>query len=181
MTDLSLFDPVVLEHINCSELVEKYLKDKVAQTSEVSVKIRPLLSSDYDYVSLLKQLTVVGKIERRQFDERFLQMASCPDTYFIVVLVNETTGSIIGAATLFLELKFIHCCSKRGHIEDVVVDSRFRGMNLGKLLIDILIRIGKHMGCYKISLDCSDDKVGFYEKLGFQSKNNIMYLRFDEN
>nr|CAH8874546.1 unnamed protein product [Trichobilharzia regenti] len=192
MTDLSLFDPVVLEHINCHELVEKHLKEKIAQTSEVSVKIRPLLSSDYDYVTLLEQLTVVGKIERRQFDgnrqlklilsqERFLQMASCPDTYFVVVLVNEATGSIIGAATLFLELKFIHCCSKRGHIEDVVVDSKFRGMNLGKLLIDILIRIGKHMGCYKISLDCSDDKVGFYEKLGFQSKNNIMYIRFDEN
>ncbi|VDQ13366.1 unnamed protein product [Trichobilharzia regenti] len=81
MTDLSLFDPVVLEHINY-------------------------------YVTLLEQLTVVGKIERRQFDE-----------------------SIIGAATLFLELKFIHCCSKRGHIEDVVVDSKFRGMNLGKLQV----------------------------------------------
>lgn len=37
------------------------------------------------------------------------------------------------------------------------------------------------MGCYKISLDCSNEKVGFYEKLGFQCKNNIMYIRFDED
>nr|AAX30476.1 SJCHGC03889 protein [Schistosoma japonicum] len=60
-------------------------------------------------------------------------MASCSDTYFIVILEDETTCNIVGAATLFIELKFIHCCSKRGHIEDVIVDSRFRGMNFGKL------------------------------------------------
>ncbi|KAK4474981.1 hypothetical protein MN116_002083 [Schistosoma mekongi] len=71
--------------------------------------------------------------------------------------------------------------SERGHIEDVIVDSRFRGMNFGRLLVDTLICIGKHMGCYKISLDCSHEKVGFYEKLGFQCKNNMMYIRFDEN
>lgn len=48
-------------------------------------------------------------------------------------------------------------------------------------LVDTLVHIGKHMGCYKISLDCSNEKVGFYEKLGFQCKNNIMYIRFDED
>ncbi|RTG90059.1 glucosamine-phosphate N-acetyltransferase [Schistosoma bovis] len=108
-------------------------------------------------------------------------MASCLDTYFIVVLEDATTSRIIGAATLFIELKFIHQCSKRGHIEDVIVDSRYRGMNFGRLLVDTLVHIGKHMGCYKISLDCSNEKVGFYEKLGFQCKNNIMYIRFDED
>lgn len=39
-------------------------------------------------------------------------MASCLDTYFIVVLEDATTSRIIGAATLFIELKFIHQCSK---------------------------------------------------------------------
>ncbi|VDP26341.1 unnamed protein product [Schistosoma margrebowiei] len=167
MAVLSLFDPLILEHINCSELIRKHV---------VHINFQ-------NYLALLKQLTVVGKIEQREFDERFSLMASCLDTYFIVVLEDATTSRIIGAATLFIELKFIHQCSKvaRGHIEDVIVDSRYRGMNFGRLLVDTLVRIGKHMGCYKISLDCSNEKVGFYEKLGFQCKNNIMYIRFDED
>ncbi|CAH8669508.1 unnamed protein product [Schistosoma curassoni] len=181
MAVLSLFDPLILEHINCSELIKKHVVHINFQSPKTIPKIRPLLSSDYDYLALLKQLTVVGKIEQREFDERFSLMASCLDTYFIVVLEDATTSRIIGAATLFIELKFIHQCSKRGHIEDVIVDSRYRGMNFGRLLVDTLVRIGKHMGCYKISLDCSNEKVGFYEKLGFQCKNNIMYIRFDED
>jgi glucosamine-phosphate N-acetyltransferase len=42
------------------------------------------------------------------------------------------TGEVIGSATLLLEQKFIHNCAKRGRIEDVVVDDRYRGKQLGK-------------------------------------------------
>ncbi|CAH8650184.1 unnamed protein product, partial [Heterobilharzia americana] len=148
MPHLSLFDPIILHFVSSSELVEKVVTSKIIRNSGVSLRIRPLSSSDYGYVVLLKQLTTVGDISKAKFDERFSQMISCPGTYFIIVLEDERTGRLIGAATLLVELKFIHTCSKRGHIEDVVVDSEFRGMNLGKLLVDTLVRIGKHIGCY---------------------------------
>lgn len=48
-------------------------------------------------------------------------------------------GAIIATATLFVELKFIRGCSKCGHIEDVVVDSTYRGLRLGLRVIEALM------------------------------------------
>ena len=77
---------------------------------------------------------------------------------------------------------------KIGHIEDVVVDSSYRGFNLGlKLLlfwshwkfdlsriIQELRRVGEAAGCYKVILDCSEKNVGFYERCGFVRKEVCM-------
>ena len=38
---------------------------------------------------------------------RFSAMKACPDTYFIIVLEDTTTGEVIGSATLAVEQKFI--------------------------------------------------------------------------
>jgi GNAT superfamily N-acetyltransferase len=46
---------------------------------------------------------------------------------------------IIATATLVVELKFIRGCSKCGHIEDVVVDSTYRGLRLGLRVIEALM------------------------------------------
>lgn len=48
-------------------------------------------------------------------------------------------GAIIATATLFVELKFIRGCGKCGHIEDVVVDSTYRGLRLGLRVIEALM------------------------------------------
>ena len=48
-------------------------------------------------------------------------------------------GSIIATASLFMELKFIRGCAKCGHIEDVVVDSSYRGLRLGLRVIEALM------------------------------------------
>ena len=48
-------------------------------------------------------------------------------------------GQIIATATLVVELKFIRGCSKCGHIEDVVVDSTYRGLRLGLRVIEALM------------------------------------------
>lgn len=45
-------------------------------------------------------------------------------------------------------------------------------------LIATLIELGKSLGCYKISLNCVDDMVKFYTKLGFvQEESNANFLQ----
>ncbi|KAG5452781.1 putative glucosamine 6-phosphate N-acetyltransferase [Clonorchis sinensis] len=175
-----LFSPKLLEMINIDRLLERNLCDKLNCQDRDNIRVRPLRVADYElYVDLLRGLTDVGDISSRDFNANFNRMCVCPDTYFIVVVEDSASAELMAAATLFVEMKFIHSCTKRGHIEDVIVGSKYRGRNLGKLLIETLVEIAKHFNCYKVSLDCKDEKVGFYEKVGFRRMNNMMYQRFD--
>lgn len=132
--------------------------------------IRPLEITDYDkgIIPLLGQLTTVGEVSKAKFEETFRAMQATGGSVYNTLVVEDTTkGVMIGCATLLLELKFIHECGKVGHIEDVVVNSAYRGNQLGAILIKALKEIGLSLGCYKIILDCDRKNVQFYEKLGF--------------
>ncbi|KAA0199127.1 Glucosamine 6-phosphate N-acetyltransferase [Fasciolopsis buskii] len=176
---MDLFDRSLLEHLAVDDLLNSTIQKFNDDLHKSVLHARPLKSDDYGYLDLLRQLTKVGSVGKYEFQKKFSRMAACPETYFILVLEDESTGVVIASATLLVEQKFIHDCSKRGHIEDVIVDSAYRGKGLGRFLVEALVRIGRHVGCYKITLDCHDDKVGFYRKSGFQLQNNMMYIRFD--
>nr|GEZ66650.1 glucosamine 6-phosphate N-acetyltransferase [Tanacetum cinerariifolium] len=77
-----------------------------------------------------------------------------------------------------IEKKFVRCCGKAGHIEDVVVDLCARGMKLGKKLIGFLVDHTRSMGCYKVILDCSAGNKAFFEKCGFKEKEIQMVKYF---
>ena len=84
---------------------------------------------------------------------------------------------IIATATLLIEMKFIRNCSKCGHIEDVVVDSTYRGLRLGLRVVEALMEAAKEAGCYKVILDCSESNAPFYEKCGL-TKKEIQMVRY---
>uniref|UniRef100_A0A8D8SX10 Glucosamine 6-phosphate N-acetyltransferase n=1 Tax=Cacopsylla melanoneura TaxID=428564 RepID=A0A8D8SX10_9HEMI len=98
--------------------------------------------------------------------------------YFVSVIEDTRTQQVVGTATLVLEQKFIHECALKGKIEDVVVDNTYRGKELGKLLIAILVKLAKHFKCYKLALDCADHMIPFYETFGFEKKHNLMLNYF---
>ena len=82
------------------------------------------------YLQLLNQLTVhadIGNITDIQFRERFASLHN------MVIRVIEMDNRIVATATLFLEPKFIHNLGYVGHIEDVVVDSAYRGAIIGSI------------------------------------------------
>jgi GNAT superfamily N-acetyltransferase len=56
----------------------------------------------------------------------------CCDLTACLSAADLDKNKIIATATLLVELKFIRSCGKCGHIEDVVVDSTYRGLRLGK-------------------------------------------------
>ncbi|KAL4432814.1 hypothetical protein ABPG77_008140 [Micractinium sp. CCAP 211/92] len=137
-----------------------------------NIVTRELEAGDYKkgYLQLLSQLTKVGDYDEATFKARFEEMSKQKDTYKVVVIEDLDKGAIIATATLFVELKFIRGCSKCGHIEDVVVDSTYRGLRLGLRVIEALMAAAEEAGCYKVILDCSEENVPFYDKCGLTRK-----------
>ena len=86
-------------------------------------------------------------------------------------------GIVVGTATLFIEKKFLRSSGIAGHIEDVVVRVDYRGQKIGKMLILNLTEAAQNSGCYKVILDCDNEKASFYEKCGF-SKKGIQMAKY---
>lgn len=59
-------------------------------------------------------------------------------------------------------------------MEDVAVDSSYRGKRLGLRLIQTIKDLAILHGCYKITLDCSEKNAPFYEQNGFKKKERQM-------
>uniref|UniRef100_A0A0M3HU49 Glucosamine 6-phosphate N-acetyltransferase n=2 Tax=Ascaris TaxID=6251 RepID=A0A0M3HU49_ASCLU len=145
--------------------------------------IRPLRIDDYKrgYLQLLSQLTFVGDVSEEQYRQRFLSMQSTrPKSYYVVVIEELSTRTLVGSATLVIEWKFIHEAGCRGRTEDVVVDKRMRGKQLGKLLNIYLVQLARRIGVYKMSLECKDALIPFYGQVGFKvdEGNNFLVQRF---
>ncbi|CAF1070309.1 unnamed protein product [Adineta steineri] len=179
-----LFDADLLQSI----FKQYLLKDHKLEGNIYDGKylIRPLSLKDYDhgYIDLLRQLTECGKISYEEFQERFYEMKQCSNTYHILVIEDMNLNKkIIGTTTLVCEKKFIRQLGVRGRIEDVVIDNEYRGQQLGKLLVDLLTKLAKEKcDCYKISLECKDNLIGFYKQFGYdhEDKQNYLCQRFQK-
>ena len=89
-----------------------------------------------------------------------------------VGLVAMEQGKVVGFVSLFLYQRirggFV------GYIEDVVVAKDNRGKKIGKELMVQIERRARRLGCYKISLECRDFNLAFYESCGFELSGNAM-------
>jgi len=94
-----------------------------------------------------------------------------------MICVAVLDSQVVGAATIFIEQKFINKGGKVGHIEDVAVRKNYQGKGIGQKIIKALVLFAKKEGCYKTILDCQDDLIPFYEKAGFKRHSNAM--RYD--
>tara|TARA_B110001450_G_C17554783_1_gene454193 strand:+ start:47 stop:469 length:423 start_codon:yes stop_codon:yes gene_type:complete len=140
----------------------------------MSITFRKIQESDYNSVHyLLQQLTEVGEYNTDNFSQF---ITTLPSNIHIICMCN--TQGVIGVGTIIIEQKIIHSFSKVGHIEDVVIDSEYKGQGYGKQLIGYLTYLGKQQKCYKVILDCSPELRGFYEKCGYTEKNSSMAVYF---
>lgn len=148
----------------------------VPSTEEDKYQIRKLDITDKNkgFIELLQQLSVCDSVSDKQFEDRFQELSSYGSDHVVCVIEDKQSGKIIATGSIFIEKKFLRNCGKVGHIEDVVVDARARGMNLGKKVIEYLTDYGQAMGCYKVILDCSSENTGFYEKCGLMQKGICM-------
>lgn len=141
------------------------------------VTCRAPVAGDFSkgHMELLAQLTVPGDVTAEQYAEALAEM--CARGTHVLVLEDTSAQRIIGSASLVVERKLIRGCSLVGHVEDVVVDTAYRGKRLGEYLIRALCHVAKEHSCYKVILDCAEGNVAFYERCGFIRKE--VQMRFD--
>jgi glucosamine-phosphate N-acetyltransferase len=129
--------------------------------------------NDYEnIINLLSELTEVGNISYDNYEE-FIKNLSLNHHLEVIMKNNE----LVGCGTLLIENKLIHSCSKYGHIEDIVISSKYRKCGFGKLLITRLLCIAGLSGCYKVILNCSNHNIPFYEKCGFKKGGVSMFCK----
>ncbi|KMZ62706.1 Glucosamine 6-phosphate N-acetyltransferase [Zostera marina] len=130
------------------------------------------------FLKVLSQLSPCDSISDSEFLTQFSLICSHGDDHVIAVVEDRKSGKIVATGSVFVEKKFIHGCSKVGHIEDVVVDRESRGKKLGQMVLNYLVEHAKKMDCYKVILDSLVDTAGFYKKNGFVEKDVHLVMYF---
>ena len=98
--------------------------------------------------------------------DKFNYIINSPDYYVVVWSTNEI---LLGSATILLEHRFSTTKSIVAHLENVIVDEKYRKMGYGSRLIKNCLEFAKRAGAYKVILNCSEENVRYYEKLGFKA------------
>ncbi|KAJ8518182.1 hypothetical protein ONZ45_g4717 [Pleurotus djamor] len=152
------------------------ISDDVKAQLHADLHIRPLAASDYHrgHLDVLRVLTVVTDPGEAAWVAQFKLMRSAPRTYYPIVILDKATDRIVAVGNVFVERKFLRGLGSVGHIEDIAVDKSQQGKKLGLRVIQALTYISENSGCYKTILNCSDANIPFYEKCGFQKKENEM-------
>jgi glucosamine-phosphate N-acetyltransferase len=145
----------------------------------ISIVVRKLEVEDFErgYLKILSQLSNID-INTITKEQILNFMNNLSSNINIFVLVDSINNKIIGSGTLLIEQKIIHNFGKVGHIEDIVVDSNYRGEGYGKQIIEYLVDYARQNQCYKVILVSNDHNSTFYNKLGFSKKDNSMALYF---
>lgn len=140
------------------------------------IKIRKLRKSDLynGFLLSLDSLRKSSHIKPKKAEAIFDKISKNPHQ---IIYVAVQGSKVIGSASILIEQKFIHEGGKVGHIEDVSVRKEFQGKGVGQKVVNALLKHAQRHGCYKTILDCTDDLIPFYEKIGFKRHSNSM--RFD--
>lgn len=146
---------------------------------KINYQVRELnkddLNPSFGFLETLSNLAEVGDLSLEKSEEVLeIINAQCSR---VLVAVNEE-GQIIGSITLMLEQKFLREGKLAGHIEDVVIRKGYEGMGIASTLIKKAIEIAKESGCYRLTLDCKNKLVPFYEKFGFKETGVEMKIYF---
>lgn len=149
--------------------------ERVNKIDHRYLKIIPARINDLNrLIKLLGELSPIEDLDKDmgnyELYDILVKILHNPDHYMVVA---EYHSEVIGTATLLLQQNLSHHGMPYGHIENVVVDSRFRNLDVGKMMMNHLVKIAKLKNCYKVILNCSESNANFYEKCGFKKTGEI--------
>jgi len=99
----------------------------------------------------------------------------------IIIILEDDDENMVGSGTLFIEKKLTYGGCNMGHIENILIDEKYRGNGYGEKMVNILLEIGKENKCYRVDLNCNSELEYFYQKNGLNKKNICMNIYFKEN
>ena len=153
--------------------------------SSIKYRIREIEENDVErggVLEVLENLAPVGELDRTAARNILQQIKSNP-LHKVFVAVQEdgnddhNQGLVVGATTLLVEPKFIFSGARFGHVEDVAVRKEYEGMGIGSKLVRHATEAAAKMGCMKTVLYCSDERMSFYERLGYSYRDNCMEIQ----
>ena len=89
----------------------------------------------------------------------------------VVALYNQ---KVVGYGSLVVEVKIRG--GKMAHVEDIVSHPEYRNRGIGKKIMGSLSEIAIKNKCYKITLQCKEDKIPFYNNCGYAVSGSAMQL-----
>lgn len=143
-------------------------------TTEVPLTIKLMDATDLrrGFLNALGALKPAELTDEQAIEVFRRRMKARIRTY--VALIDDR---VAGTASLLIEPKYIHAGGTVGHIEDVAVHVAYQHHGVGAKLVQHILEECRQAGCYKVILDCEENVIPFYEKLGFHRWEHAM--RFD--
>ena len=137
--------------------------------------LRKLEESDYDknLIELLNFLYKDNSFTKLEFCSVFDYINSNNN---INIFVKEVDNKIVAIGTILIEQKLIHNLGTAGYIQDIIVHKDYRARGYSREIVDYLKQVAIDNKCYKVVLNCSDDNIKMYEKMGFKLNGNEMAL-----
>lgn len=141
------------------------------------IKIRKIQKEDYQsVVTLLQELSIF----QPNFDEiPIIWDSFAKQNHISAYVACDSNNSVIAFGSICIEMKIRG--GSMGHIEDVVVDKKYRSQGVGSMLIEALKKEATNKKCYKISLECKEERIGFYNQLGFEKTGLTMTIFLGAN
>jgi len=139
----------------------------------MNYKLRNINANDYD----LYKNHIHSEISKEYFEHFVNNVLNLKHQIIVIEMDNQ----IIGSGTLLIEEKLTYGGCKMGHIENILIDEKYRNLKLGSILVNKLVELAKQNKCYRIDLSCEEQIVDFYEKLGFHKKIVTMIMLNKEN
>jgi len=150
--------------------------------SSINYAIREIEENDIEsggLLEVLENLAPVGGLSKPAAKAILKEIKSNPLHRIFVAVVQDgrNQGLIIGTTTLLVEPKFIFGGGRVAHIEDVAVRTEYQRKGIGFKLVNYATEQAAIMRCVRTVLDCSDENIPFYKKIGYSYHGNSMKIQ----
>ena len=150
--------------------------------SSINYAIREIEENDIEsggLLEVLENLAPVGGLSKPTAKAILKEIKSNPLHRIFVAVVQDgrNQGLVIGTTTLLVEPKFIFGGGRVAHIEDVAVRAEYQRKGIGFKLVNYATEQAAIMRCVRTVLDCSDENIPFYEKIGYSYHGNSMKIQ----